>query len=80
MNARGEGGFFDGLPPDCPAGDDLDRALGDPDETSLAEALQVLRTGSCSAGALAAGATLRAQRESLPELPRDGFRQLTNAW
>lgn len=80
VNADGQGGFFDGLPADCPAGDDLSRGLGDPGEASLAEALHVLRTGSCSAGATATGVTLRAHPESLATLARDGFRRLTNAW
>ncbi len=80
VNANGEGGFFDGLPVNCPAGDDLNRALGDPGEASIAEALHVLRTGSCSSEAAAAGIALRARPESLATRARDGFRQLTNAW
>jgi len=48
-NAQGQGDFFGGIPADCPAADDADRALGDPAEASLAEALQVIRTGQCSA-------------------------------
>ncbi len=80
VNANGEGGFFDGLPVDCAAGDDLDRALGDPGEASIAEALHVLRTGSCSGAAAAAAIALRARPESLAPLARDGFHRLTNAW
>ncbi|MFK8016312.1 MAG: S41 family peptidase [Gammaproteobacteria bacterium] len=48
VNALGDGDFFDGFVPDCPAADDLDRALGDPMEASLAEALFVVQNGSCS--------------------------------
>ncbi|MFK8014234.1 MAG: peptidase, partial [Gammaproteobacteria bacterium] len=48
VNALGDGDFFDGFVPDCPAVDDLDRALGDPLEASLAEALFVVENGSCS--------------------------------
>ena len=51
VNASGEGDFFDGIAPDCPADDDLTRQLGDPQEASLAEALHLLETGSCSAPA-----------------------------
>ncbi len=47
VNAEEEGGFFDGLPPDCPAADQLDRALGDRDEASLAEAIHLIETGEC---------------------------------
>ena len=47
VNADGEGDFFAGIAPDCPAEDDLSRPLGDPEEASLAEALRWLETGSC---------------------------------
>lgn len=49
VNANGEGDFYDGLPATCLAADDLDRDLGDHAEASLAEALHVIRTGTCSA-------------------------------
>ncbi len=48
VNADGEGDFFEGIAPDCPASDDLSRPLGDPGEASLAEALHLLETGACS--------------------------------
>jgi hypothetical protein len=48
VNALGEGDFFDGLPVDCAAEDDLDTPLGDPSEASLAEALHYIETGACS--------------------------------
>jgi C-terminal processing protease CtpA/Prc len=54
-NARDEGDYFGGFPPDCPATDDIGHAFGDPAEASLAEALHFVRTGSCSAEARAAG-------------------------
>lgn len=47
VNALGEGRFFDGLDVDCAAGDELDLALGDPAEQSLATALQLIETGAC---------------------------------
>ncbi len=74
-NAAGETDYFDGLPVDCPASDNLDRALGDPEESSLAEALYFLRRGQCSA---AAPQTAQAQREPLrPRLT--GWAHLLNA-
>lgn len=81
-NARNEGDYFEGIPADCPAPDDLSAALGDASEGSLAEALQFLRTGRCSG---AAGAELRAQSLRRPpdELQphfRDGWRQLLNSY
>lgn len=47
-NANGEADFFTGLAPTCPAGDALDRQLGDPEEASLKEAFVYLRTGACT--------------------------------
>ncbi len=51
INANFEGEFFDGLAVDCPADDDLFSELGDVNESSLAEALAYLDTGSCSTAA-----------------------------
>ena len=47
-NADGQGDFFDGLQPDCPAPDDIDHQFGDPLEGSLHEALAVIETQQCS--------------------------------
>lgn len=79
-NARGEADFFDGIPADCAAPDDVDRALADPREASLAEALQVIRSGRCSGTAAAAFEVERRRRAGAPEAPRDGWRQMLNAW
>jgi hypothetical protein len=53
VNALDEGGFFDGLPDDCPAADDIRFPIGDPDDPSLQAALDVLLTGSCPAAVAA---------------------------
>ena len=79
-NARGEADFFDGIPADCAADDDVDHALASPQEASLAEALYVIRNGRCSAVASAAD-RLQARGRAQPGVPdRDGWRQLLNAW
>lgn len=54
-NARGEGGYFDGLAPTCDAPDDTTRELGDPTEASLREALHYIATGQCLARPARAG-------------------------
>jgi C-terminal processing protease CtpA/Prc len=73
VNALGEGAFFDGIPPDCPAVDDLDHALGDPEEASLSAALYYLVNGSCPPE----GPTLRTSaRPGIPDIPLTGFRRL----
>jgi carboxyl-terminal processing protease len=75
-NAAGFGEYFDGLPADCAAPDDLDHSLVDPAEGSLAEALYFLKNGRCSAQASAqVRATVRR-----PEPPREvGWRAVLNA-
>lgn len=73
INALGEGAFFDGIPPDCPADDDLDHALGDPDEASLSAALYYLANGSCPPE----GPAVRMRAEFGPaDIPLSGFRRL----
>jgi len=47
VNSLGAGQFYDGLPVDCPATDELERDIGDPLEASLASALGLVETGSC---------------------------------
>jgi C-terminal peptidase prc len=80
-NARGEGDYYDGIPADCAAADDLDHQLADSNEASVAEALRYIRTGSCTATA-AAMARAHREREALigRGLPRGGWRQLVNAY
>ena len=52
VNSLGAGQFYDGLPVDCPATDELERDVGDPLEASLASALGVVENGSCPVGAV----------------------------
>jgi C-terminal processing protease CtpA/Prc len=54
VNADGEGGYFDGLPVDCEAADDLGAPLGSELEASLATALEVATTGACPAAPMPA--------------------------
>ncbi len=75
-NAAGESDYFDGIPADCPAADNLDRALGDPAESSLAEALYFLRRGECSPDSQAAALSLREP----PVLRGTGWQRLVNAY
>jgi C-terminal processing protease CtpA/Prc len=53
VNANDQGEYFSGLasvmPNTCSAGDDLSRALGDPQEASIATALDFLAGRSCAA-------------------------------
>jgi C-terminal peptidase prc len=75
-NVNNEGDFFDGIPVDCAAADDISHQLGDPAEASYAEALTVIRTGACSARTESAARALRLR----PAGPRlTGFAALINA-
>ncbi|MEL7536060.1 MAG: S41 family peptidase [Pseudomonadota bacterium] len=47
VNSLNEGQYFDGLPVDCPAADDLDQPVGADTDPSLATALSYLETGAC---------------------------------
>ncbi|MEO0996060.1 MAG: S41 family peptidase [Pseudomonadota bacterium] len=49
VNSLDEGGFFDGLPADCPAADDLDFATGSDMDPSLQAGLFYLQNGACPA-------------------------------
>jgi C-terminal peptidase prc len=75
-NVNHEGDFFDGLPADCSAADDTGHQLGDPAEASYAEALTVIRTGTCSARA---EGEARAQRLRVAAPRLTGFAALVNA-
>jgi carboxyl-terminal processing protease len=77
-NARGEFDFFSGMAPTCPAADDLDRQLGNPDEASLKEAFVYLRTGACTPTVEPEPtAGLRRVRSAIQ--PTDGWQQLLGA-
>ncbi len=75
VNARGEGDYFGGFAPDCPAGDDIGHPIGDPEEASLQTAIHFIATGSCPVAAARAAA---AQRLRAPR--RDGFHELIGAY
>jgi len=76
-NADGQGDFFDGFAPDCPAPDDAEHQLGDPQEASLKEALTFAATGACSAPAAATLRTARIPRRGPRVL---GWQSLVNAY
>lgn len=48
VNSLGQGGYFDGLEPDCESADDVSAQLGSADERMLAAALNYLETGTCT--------------------------------
>jgi membrane-associated protease RseP (regulator of RpoE activity) len=76
-NVNGEGDYFGGFEPTCPAVDDIDHQLGDAQEASLGEALQFLKTGECTPRVDEVFRTL-ARRARLPK--PTGFQALVNAY
>ena len=54
-NADGAGDYFDGLPVDCAAPDDLDFAVGAAGDPNMIAAMSVLNTGACPAVATTQG-------------------------
>lgn len=55
VNAAGEGDYFDGLPVDCPAADDLNFGVGDDDDPNMVAAMTYLNTGACPVAAAPGG-------------------------
>lgn len=79
VNADGVGDYFNGMPADCPATDDIDHPLGDQDEASLKEALYWIENGGCSPGSSKAHQTLAYKRAVLPRDEQYDFHDLINA-
>ena len=75
-NVADKGDYFEGIPADCTAGDDITHDLGDTAEASLAEALQVVRTGACTPKP-SAPQPLRLGDETWRPT---GWQSLVNAW
>jgi C-terminal processing protease CtpA/Prc len=81
-NAVEKAEYFDGIPADCAAPDDLDHQIADPGEGSLAEALFYLRRGRCSGRAATEAEVQARQRTVIPRRPFEGdpWRQLLGAY
>jgi len=83
VNANDEGGYFDGLPADCAATDDLSIAVGADTDSNMTTALTLLDTGACPAvmampenqqKPLSERKSLRANRRGKP------WQEFANAW
>ncbi|MDX1443803.1 MAG: S41 family peptidase [Gammaproteobacteria bacterium] len=79
VNANDVSGYFNGIVPTCGALDDLSQPLGDLGEASVAEAVNYLETGSCSATATKASNEIAQQKAMYPPemLYRDGWDVVT---
>lgn len=63
-NALGDGDYFDGLPVDCPAADDLTVPVGADNDPRLVAALSVVQTNACPPSPAAASLAIEAKVES----------------
>ncbi len=83
VNADDQGGYFDGLPVDCPAQDDVSIPIGDDADPNLTTALFLLENGSCpTSTATANGLQKAAFQQKELRINRGGpaWRRLTGAW
>jgi len=80
VNALGEGEYFDGLPVDCPAADDLSVAIGADTDPNMVAALSYLNTGACPVVTLPGG-QFKADFEFLdrPDLSGPAHREFADA-
>jgi len=82
VNADGVGDYFDGLPVDCAAADDLNVAVGADADPNMIAALGYINTGSCPVMSLAPGQAKPGFKESVQQLDRRGppWRQYAGAY
>lgn len=81
VNAAGEGEYFDGLPVDCPAADDLNEVVGADTDPNMVAALTFLNTGSCPVAG-ASGGQFKAESGFVdrPDLHGPAHREFANAY
>lgn len=83
VNADDEGGYFDGLPVDCPVHDDILIPIGDPADPNMVAAQFLLENGSCPTPVVSTtGPQKIGQASDRSRTFRGGpvWRQLANAW
>lgn len=82
VNADDIGDYFDGLPVDCPAEDDLSIPIGDAADPNMVAALTYLGTGACPVVALPATRAMPAISEDAARSERSGppWRQYAGAY
>ncbi|MGI9247403.1 MAG: S41 family peptidase [Woeseiaceae bacterium] len=71
-NADGVGDFFEGLPVDCAAPDDLSTGIGADDDPNVVAALSYLNTGACPVAAVSAEKLKSEGELRVEELDRRG--------
>ena len=82
VNADDFGDYFDGLPADCAAADDLNVAIGADADPNMVAALGYLETGACPVVALSGGQSKPQFEDDVPQLDRRGppWREFADAF
>lgn len=82
VNSDNDGQYFDGLPADCAAADDLSIPIGDDADPNLMAALSVLDSGGCPVQVAGPPDLQKPRSPGSRNTERGGppWRQLTNAW
>lgn len=83
VNANDEGGYFGGIPADCPAIDDLSLPIGDELDPNMIASLSLLDTGACPPGSASQpGQTKPGSRRLVTDvsLRDEPWHELTGAW
>ncbi len=82
VNAAGFGDYFDGLPVDCPAADDLDVPVGDLADPNIVASLGYLSTGACPVTSLPGGQFKPTLDESVEQFDLSGppWREFADAF
>jgi C-terminal processing protease CtpA/Prc len=73
FNSAGVGGYTSGLAPTCAVADDLDHALGDPNEGRLKAALGYIATGQCPQAPQAAPLVTKQAPATIGDSPAAGM-------
>jgi carboxyl-terminal processing protease len=82
-NADGDGDYFDGLPVDCAAADDLNVAVGDDLDPNMIAAMGYINTGACPVVSLPLdnqAKTLAKSRAAVPGRKQPPHRELLDAY
>ena len=81
VNADGFGDYFDGIPANCPADDDLTIAVGADNDPNMIAAMQYLSTGQCPVAQPLSGFVQEAQQAPRrPDLRGPAWRQFAGAF
>jgi hypothetical protein len=82
VNADFEGDYFDGLPVDCAAPDDLNILVGDDADPNIIAAMTYLNTGGCPVTAVPGGQFKVGSEREVRQLDRRGppEREFANAY